>query len=131
MRALLAWQGVSAADGILLDLGVSSHQLDAPERGFSYHSEAPLDMRMDTSAALTAYDVVNTYSAQALTQILRDYGEERFAARIAGAIVRVRENAPIRSTTQLAEIIKAATPAAKRWKASIRHAERFRPSVLR
>ncbi len=115
MRALLAWQGVSAADGILLDLGVSSHQLDAPERGFSYHSEAPLDMRMDTSAALTAYDVVNTYSAQALTQILRDYGEERFAARIAGAIVRVRENAPIRSTTQLAEIIKAATPAAKRW----------------
>lgn len=115
MRALLAQLGVSAADGILLDLGVSSHQLDAPERGFSYHSEAPLDMRMDTSAALTAYDVVNTYPVQALTQILRDYGEERFAARIAGAIARARENDPIRSTTQLAEIVKAATPAAKRW----------------
>ena len=115
MRALLAQLGVSAADGILLDLGVSSHQLDAPERGFSYHSEAPLDMRMDTSAALTAYDVVNTYPVQALTRILRDYGEERFAARIAGAIVRARENDPIRSTTQLAEIVKAATPAAKRW----------------
>jgi 16S rRNA (cytosine1402-N4)-methyltransferase len=115
MKSLLLQRGIPAADGILLDLGVSSHQLDAPERGFSYHSDAPLDMRMDTSAPLTAYDVVNTYPAPELARIFREYGEERFAGRIAASIVRAREGEPIRSTTQLAEIIKAATPAANRW----------------
>jgi 16S rRNA (cytosine1402-N4)-methyltransferase len=115
MKSLLLQRGIKTADGILLDLGVSSHQLDAPERGFSYHSEAPLDMRMDTSAPLTAYDVVNTYPAPELARIFREYGEERFAGRIASALVRARESGPIRSTTQLAEIIKAATPAANRW----------------
>ena len=115
MRSLLLQQDVSAADGILLDLGVSSHQLNAPERGFSYHNEAPLDMRMDTSAPFAAFDVVNTYSAAELSRILRDYGEERFANRIASSIVRARANGPIQTTTQLAEIVRLATPAANRW----------------
>ncbi|HWR23427.1 MAG TPA: 16S rRNA (cytosine(1402)-N(4))-methyltransferase RsmH [Feifaniaceae bacterium] len=115
MTALLKEQGIEKADGILLDLGVSSHQLDAPERGFSYHSEAPLDMRMDEDAALSAYDVVNGYPAERLATILREYGEERYAMRIANAIVRARQNAPIASTTALAEIVKAATPAQNRW----------------
>ncbi|HPE16572.1 MAG TPA: 16S rRNA (cytosine(1402)-N(4))-methyltransferase, partial [Oscillospiraceae bacterium] len=77
MRALLGSVGVTAANGILLDLGVSSHQLDAPERGFSYRTDAPLDMRMDTGERLTAYDVVNGYDAEALMRILWEYGEER------------------------------------------------------
>ncbi len=115
MKTLLLQQGITAADGILLDLGVSSHQLDAPERGFSYHSEAPLDMRMDTSSPLTAYGVVNTYPVPELARILREYGEERFAGRIASAIGREREKDSIRSTTRLAEIIRLATPAANRW----------------
>lgn len=114
MQALLAREGVGAADGILLDLGVSSHQLDTPERGFSYHEDAPLDMRMDDRASLSAYDVVNGYGAGELARILRDYGEERFAQRIANAIVKEREKAPIQSTVRLAEIIKAAIPAASR-----------------
>lgn len=115
MKALLLQRGITGADGILLDLGVSSHQLDAPERGFSYHSEAPLDMRMDTSAPLTAYDVVNTYPVPELARIFREYGEERFAGRIASAIVRARANESIHSTTRLAEIVRLATPAANRW----------------
>ena len=115
MRSLLLQQGVSAADGILLDLGVSSHQLNAPARGFSYHNEAPLDMRMDTSAPFAAFDVVNTYPSAELARILREYGEERFANRIASAIVRARDNGPIQTTTQLAEIVRLATPAANRW----------------
>ena len=82
-------------NGILLDLGVSSYQLDNPERGFSYRADAPLDMRMDRSAALSARDIVNDYSAQELTRILRDYGEERMAAKIASNIVRAREEAPL------------------------------------
>lgn len=101
-------------DGILLDLGVSSHQLDDAKRGFSYGAEAPLDMRMDTSAALSAYEVVNGYTGRRLYEIIRDYGEERFASRIANAIVREREAAPIETTTRLAEIIKAAIPAPAR-----------------
>ena len=115
MTALLHEKGVSRVDGILTDLGVSSHQLDAPERGFSYHNEAPLDMRMDETASLTAYDVVNTYPAERLATILREYGEERYAMRIANAIVRNRQKAPISSTTALAEIVKAATTAENRW----------------
>lgn len=101
-------------DGILLDLGVSSHQLDDAQRGFSYGSEAPLDMRMDTSSPFTAYDVVNGYTSKRLFEVIRDYGEERFASRIANAIVKERESEPIRTTTRLAEIIKSAIPAAAR-----------------
>lgn len=115
MRHLLADIGVSSVDGILLDLGVSSHQLDTAERGFSYHIEAPLDMRMDGSDDLTAYEVVNAYPLEELARIFREYGEERFAIRIAGAIVRARAVSPVSSTTELAEIIKSAVPAAKRW----------------
>lgn len=114
MAALLATRGVQAVDGILLDLGVSSYQLDTPERGFSYHEDAPLDMRMDTSAPLSASQVVNQYSQEALRDIIRDYGEERYAARVAGAIVKARQQKPIESTLELAEIIKRAIPAANR-----------------
>lgn len=114
MKELLASVGVTEVDGILLDLGVSSYQLDAPQRGFSYHEEAPLDMRMDDRASLTAYDVVNGYSHGELTRIIRDYGEERYAARVASAIVREREKQPVKTTTELADIIKYAIPAANR-----------------
>ena len=86
MKSLLANEGVTGVEGILLDLGVSSYQLDTPERGFSYHEEAPLDMRMDDRASLSAYDVVNGYSHGELTRIIRDYGEERYAAKVASAI---------------------------------------------
>lgn len=114
MKRLLAGQGVMEADGILLDLGVSSHQLDTPERGFSYHEDAPLDMRMDPSAPLSAYDVVNGYPAEALARIIREYGEERYAMRVANAIVREREKAPLDSTVRLADIVKHAMPAPAR-----------------
>lgn len=117
MRSLLAGLGVSAVNGILLDLGVSSHQLDTPERGFSYHTDAPLDMRMDASAPLCARDVVNGYSFEALCRILRDYGEERFASRIADRIVRTRQTAPIETTAQLAALVCAAMPAKSRHEA--------------
>ena len=106
--------GLSGLDGILLDLGVSSHQLDDGSRGFSYNSEAPLDMRMDKSSPLSAYEVVNGYPEKRLYEVIRDYGEERFASRIARSIAREREAAPIETTTKLAEIIKAAIPAAAR-----------------
>ena len=114
MKRLPAGQGIMEADGILLDLGVSSHQLDTPERGFSYHEDAPLDMRMDPSAPLSAYDVVNGYPAEALARIIREYGEERYAMRVANAIVREREKAPLDSTVRLAEIVKCAMPAPAR-----------------
>ena len=114
MKELLMAEGVRGVDGILLDLGVSSHQLDTPERGFSYHEDAPLDMRMDDRAALSAYDVVNGYGVEELAGIIKDYGEERFAFRVANAIAREREKQPINSTVQLAEIIKTAIPAANR-----------------
>ena len=100
--------------GILLDLGVSSYQLDNPERGFSYMQDAPLDMRMDDSDRLTAYDIVNGYSREELTRMIREYGEERWASRIAEFIVRDRAEAPIESTGRLTEIIKAAIPAKAR-----------------
>ncbi|MDL2258201.1 16S rRNA (cytosine(1402)-N(4))-methyltransferase RsmH [Eubacteriales bacterium OttesenSCG-928-K08] len=115
MKELLQKEGVSAIDGALLDLGVSSHQLDEAERGFSYHQEAPLDMRMDTSASFSAYDVVNGYETQELAKIIREYGEERYAGRIAGAIVRERELQPIKTTTRLSEIVCKATPPDKRF----------------
>lgn len=114
MKELLNAYGVFRIDGALLDLGVSSHQLDTPERGFSYHDDAPLDMRMDLSARLSAYDVINGYEERRLAAIVRDYGEERFAGRIARAVAREREKRPIQSTRELSQIIKAAIPAANR-----------------
>ena len=108
---LLTEANVPAADGMLFDLGVSSPQLDDPERGFSYQHDAPLDMRMDRSEGLTAGVVVNEWPKEELKRILRDYGEERYAGPIATAIVRKREEAPIRTTLQLVDIIKSAMPA--------------------
>jgi len=97
-------------DGVLLDIGVSSHQLDTPERGFSFHADAPLDMRMDRSAPLTARDVVNDWSYEELRRILYEYGEERYAPVIAKHICRAREQAPIERTGELVDIIKSAMP---------------------
>jgi len=113
IKAIADELGLERVDGILLDLGVSSHQLDEAQRGFSYHSDAPLDMRM-SQQGMSARDVVNGYSEKDIARILRDYGEEKFASRIARAIVTAREKAPIETTLQLAEIIKNAIPAATR-----------------
>lgn len=101
--------GIKGADGILLDLGVSSYQLDNAERGFSYHADAPLDMRM-SGEGLSARDVVNGYDYQALAKIIFEYGEEKFARSIAQKIVKSREEKPIETTLELAEIIKSAVP---------------------
>lgn len=106
--------GVEGIDGVLLDLGVSSYQLDTAERGFSYSADAPLDMRMDNRKTLNAHTVVNTYSEQSLKKILFDYGEERFAPQIAAAIVRAREKKEIESTAELSDIVKYAIPSAAR-----------------
>lgn len=106
-------EGVQA-DGILLDIGVSSYQFDNPERGFSYRTDAKLDMRMDQEGTLTAYDVVNTYSERELIRILRDYGEEKWAVRIGKRIVAKRSEQPIETTFQLADIVKESIPAAAR-----------------
>lgn len=111
IKAILKKLQVEALDGVLLDLGVSSHQLDAPERGFSFHLDAPLDMRMSQSG-FSAADLVNSYSAEQIAKILWLYGEEKFSRRIADAIVRYRSCEPIRTTAQLAEIIKQSVPAA-------------------
>ena len=105
---------IESIDGVLLDLGVSSYQLDTAERGFSYSADAPLDMRMDNRNTLSAYDVVNTYSAEQLKKILFEYGEERFSPAIAAAIVKHREKAPIRTTQELSDIIKYAIPPSAR-----------------
>ena len=104
--------GIDAVDGMLFDLGVSSPQLDEAERGFSYMNDAPLDMRMDRSEGLTAYDVVNAYSADRLNRIFWDYGEERYARRISAAIIAAREKKPVETTFELVDIIKGALPAA-------------------
>ena len=109
---ILSGAGVSGADGMLFDLGVSSPQLDDASRGFSYMQDAPLDMRMDTAAPLTAYEVVNTWSQEELRRILYEYGEERYAPAIAKAIVRARETAPVQTTLELVEVIKSAMPPA-------------------
>ena len=106
--------GIEQIDGVLLDLGVSSYQLDTAERGFSYSADAPLDMRMDNRCTLSAYDVVNTYSEQELKRILFDYGEERFAPTIVSAIVKRREKAPLETTAELSDIIKYAMPPSAR-----------------
>lgn len=108
---LLAGVGVQRISGMLLDLGVSSYQLDEGARGFSYHADAPLDMRMDRSQSLTARDVVNGYSREELTRVLRDWGEENWAAQIARVICDRRTKAPIETTAQLVDVIDAAIPA--------------------
>lgn len=113
MADVIQQLSIPAVDGVLLDIGVSSHQLDTPERGFSYHYDAPLDMRMSQTGT-SAYDLVNTLSWQELAQIISRYGEEKCAKSIALAIVKQRQNAPVQTTLQLAEIIKAAVPAAVR-----------------
>ncbi len=105
--------GIDGADGILMDLGVSSYQLDTPDRGFSYHYDAPLDMRMSRDG-ISAYDIVNSWSEQQLAKIIFEYGEEKFSRRIAGNIIQKRENAPVKTTLELAEIIKESVPAAAR-----------------
>ncbi|WP_313798770.1 16S rRNA (cytosine(1402)-N(4))-methyltransferase RsmH [Cytobacillus sp.] len=108
--------GVKQVDGVLYDLGVSSPQLDTPERGFSYHNDAPLDMRMDTEAKVSAYDVVNQWSYSDLVKIFFKYGEEKFSKQIARKIETAREAAPIETTGELVEIIKEAIPAPARRK---------------
>ena len=110
VRALLAAQGVERIDGMMVDLGVSSYQLDTPERGFSYHADAPLDMRMDQRQTLTAATIVNTYSKEELTRILRDYAEEKWAARIADIIAEHRAKKPIETTGELVACVDAAIP---------------------
>ena len=105
---------IPKVDGILMDLGVSSYQLDEGERGFSYMKDAPLDMRMNRDREFSAYDVVNSYSMEDLWRIIRDYGEEKFAKRVAEFIVNRREEKPIETTLELVDIIKAAIPAKAR-----------------
>ena len=112
MGQVLQELGISGVDGILLDLGVSSPQLDDGSRGFSYMTDAPLDMRMDNGDALSADTVVNTWSYEELKRILYDYGEERYAPAIAAAIVRKREISPIRTTLELVDVIRSAMPPA-------------------
>jgi 16S rRNA (cytosine1402-N4)-methyltransferase len=111
---VLADLGHEVAQAVLFDLGVSSMQLDERGRGFAYAADAPLDMRMDPSTGITAADVVNTYSAEQLARVLREYGEERFASRIARAVVRARQAAPITSSAELVEVIRRSVPAATR-----------------
>lgn len=113
MKEIAQSQGMNAVDGVLLDIGVSSYQLDTPERGFSYHHDAPLDMRMSQEGP-SARDLVNTLGEQELAEIIFRYGEDRSARRIAQGICKARESAPIETTAQLAEIVKASVPAAVR-----------------
>ena len=113
MKSVLMEMGIEAVDGILLDLGVSSHQLDTAERGFSFHKDAPLDMRM-SGEGTTAADLVNSLSAEELSNIFFRFGEEKFSRRIAERIVNVRADKPITTTTALAELIASAVPAAAR-----------------
>lgn len=111
VRSILDSLSLAGADGILMDIGVSSYQLDTPERGFSFHSDTPLDMRMSKSG-MSAADVVNDYSEQELRRVIRDFGEERFASAIAREIVRRRQKKRIETTFELVDAIKAAMPAA-------------------
>ena len=114
IREVLTGLGIQKVDGIYLDLGVSSYQLDTAERGFTYRENAPLDMRMDQRNEKTAADIVNDYTEMELFRVIRDYGEDKFAKNIAKHIVRARENGRIETTDQLVEIIKAAIPAKMR-----------------
>ena len=120
---LLDQTGITTLDGFILDLGVSSHQLDSAGRGFSFQQDAPLDMRMDTSGGETAADLLNTLPEPELERIIRDYGEERWAKRIAAFIVKARQEAPIGTTLQLVDIVKGAVPKAK-WEERIHPATR-------
>ena len=110
METILAGMNIGKVDGILLDLGVSSHQLDTADRGFSFTLDAPLDMRMDRSLGISAYDLIHTLSADELERIIREYGEERMAGRIARAIVERRNLSPIRTTADLAGVVVRALP---------------------
>ena len=114
MKEIMKEQGVDGVDGIVLDLGVSSYQLDTIERGFSYKYDTDLDMRMDQRQTLTAKEIVNQYSERDLFRVIRDYGEDQFAKNIAKHIVKARQQQPIETTFQLNEIIKAAIPAKMR-----------------
>jgi len=114
LPSVLSDAGVSRVDGVLFDLGVSSLQLDEARRGFAYARDAPLDMRMDPSSGRTAADVVNSYPVADLARVLREYGEERFAGRIAAAVVRERSQSPIVSSARLASLVRDAIPAAAR-----------------
>ena len=116
MPQVLRDLGIQKVDGIVLDLGVSSHQLDTADRGFSYREDAPLDMRMDQRQQMTAKDIVNGYSESELYRIIRDYGEDRFAKNIAKHIVKMRQEKPIETTFELVEAIKRAIPAKVRAK---------------
>ncbi len=110
MESLLSSAGVDAIDGVLLDLGVSSHQLDTPQRGFSFRFDGPLDMRMDLTSGESAADLVNEMSAQELERVIKEYGEERWARKIAQRIVEARKQAPIATTLQLASIVERTIP---------------------
>ena len=110
IKNVLESLGVEKIDGLLLDLGVSSYQLDTAERGFSYMANAPLDMRMDNRAARSAYNVINEYSADELKKLIYEFGEERFAPKIVAGIIKARESSPIKTTGELVEIIKSSIP---------------------
>ena len=108
--------GIGKIDGVLLDLGVSSYQLDNAERGFSYNLDAPLDMRMDQSQSMSAYEVVNNYSEKELADVIYKYGEEKLSRKIAFNIVKARQKAPIKTTLELAQLVLDSYPAKLRWK---------------
>ncbi|MBQ7897862.1 MAG: 16S rRNA (cytosine(1402)-N(4))-methyltransferase RsmH [Clostridia bacterium] len=112
IKEILADLNIEKVDGITADLGVSSYQLDTPERGFSYHYDAPLDMRMNREDSFSAYELVNTYSEGELTRVISDFGEEKFASRIARAIVKERQKKDIKTTFELVDVIKTAVPKA-------------------
>lgn len=120
---VLVREGIGSIDGLVLDIGVSSHQLDTAERGFSFQQDAPLDMRMDGSSGMTAADLINTLSEKELELIIREFGEERWARRIAAAIVAARQIEPIATTLRLADLVKGAIPRA-RWEARLHPATR-------
>ena len=124
LEEILEEQGATAVDGVVFDLGVSSHQIDTAERGFSYIQDAPLDMRMDTEADFSAYDVVNGYAEADLNRIFKEYGEERWSKRIAQFIAVARKEAPIETTGQLVDIICKAVPKAVRQAAGGHPAKR-------
>lgn len=114
VKSVCMENGIQGVDGILLDLGVSSHQLDEGERGFSYQQDAPLDMRMDRRQSTTARTIINEYPEERIRDIIRDYGEEKWASRIAGFIVKARNEKPVETTGELVDIIKAAIPSSAR-----------------
>lgn len=120
---VLVREGIGSIDGLVLDIGVSSHQLDTAERGFSFQQDAPLDMRMDGSSGMTAADLINTLSEKELELIIREFGEERWARRIAAAIVAARQIEPIATTLRLADLVKGAIPRA-RWETRLHPATR-------